>query len=395
MVQALRRADRALFSRADARTVLVDGQTPLNYAMVAAVHRAMAADARVRFYFTSSLRPHDCAGIYRDAGSDARLITPRHASMMRFDAYLTSELTWLTLPRGAPRVQMFHGVAGKFSDVYDAPATSMRQWDRLFFVNARRLRNFVASGAVDASSPAIRLVGMPKADCLVNGSLRRDDILASMQLDPLRPTVLFAPTWTPHSSLNLLGEELLRRLAALPVNAIVKLHDRSLHPEYEYSGGVDWLRRLTPWLVRGRVVMATAADISPCLVAADVMISDHSSAGFEYLLRDRPLVRVHVPELIRRSRIAPEYVELMTEAAESVTTVDEAVAAVEAALVNPSSRSKSRRAVASELFYEAGTATYRAVQELYRLMELPAPATLSALIGGAARHLVTASPTVS
>ena len=46
----------------------------------------------------------------------------------------------------------------------------MREWHRLFFVNERRLRNFIAGGAIDADSPAIRLVGMPKVDCLVDGT---------------------------------------------------------------------------------------------------------------------------------------------------------------------------------------------------------------------------------
>ena len=34
------------------------------------------------------------------------------------------------------------------------------------------------------------------------------------------------------------------------------------------------------------------------------MITDHSSAGFEFLLRDRPLVRIRRPELLRR-RLRP------------------------------------------------------------------------------------------
>ena len=53
----------------------------------------------------------------------------------------------------------------------------MRAWDRLFFVNERRLRNFIKAGAIDADSPAIRLVGLPKADCLVNGTLDRAGVL--------------------------------------------------------------------------------------------------------------------------------------------------------------------------------------------------------------------------
>ena len=38
------------------------------------------------------------------------------------------------------------------------------------------------------------------------------------------------------------------------------------------------------------------------------MITDHSSAGFEFLLRDRPLVRIHRPALLERANIHPDYV---------------------------------------------------------------------------------------
>jgi hypothetical protein len=91
---------------------------------------------------------------------------------------------------------MFHGVAGKWSQIYDRPEQAMGQWDRFFFINRRRLQNFIASGALEPDSPAIRLVGMPKSDCLVDGSLTRDGVLMAQGIDPVRPTVLYAPTWT-------------------------------------------------------------------------------------------------------------------------------------------------------------------------------------------------------
>ena len=106
------------------------------------------------------------------------MLSPRAAMMKRFDAYVAADFVWATLPRGTRRVQMFHGVAGKWSQVYDRPGTSMRQWDRLFFINRRRLQNYIASGAIESGSSAIRLVGMPKSDCLVDGSLSRDGVLA-------------------------------------------------------------------------------------------------------------------------------------------------------------------------------------------------------------------------
>ena len=295
---------------------------------------------------------------------------------MKFDAYIASDFMWASLPRGTCRVQVFHGVAGKYG--FDAPDRSMREWDRIFFVNQRRLRNFVANGAIDPGSPAIRLVGMPKTDCLVDGTIQRDTVLTSLALDPSRPTVLYAPTWSPASSLNAIGVDLVRGLLDRAINVIVKLHDRSLDLRERYSGGVDWAAMLHA-VVRGRHgAIAPSRDISPYLVAADLMITDHSSAGFEFLLRDRPLVRIHRPELLRAANVHHDYVTLLASASESVETVPRALAAVEAGLADPGFRSDERRAVAADLFYRPGGATARSVQFLYEAVALaPSPALLS------------------
>src|SRR5215207_7189754 len=100
------------------------------------------------------------------------------------------------------------------------------------------------------------------------------------------------------------------------------------------------------------------------------MITDHSSVGFEYLLLDRPLIRIHVPELIKNTDIEPSYVELLASAATSVTNVEETLAAVERGFSDAQENSTTRVAVANEMFYKPGTATERAVRELYDLMEL-------------------------
>src|SRR5205809_8137391 len=94
-------------------------------------------------------------------------------------------------------------------------------------------------------------------------------------------------------------------------------------------------------------------------MAADVMVTDHSSAGFEYLLLDRPIVRIHVPELIELANIHRDYVQLLSDVAESVRQTDEAVAAVERSLADPARLAATRRAVAADLFHEPGSATAR------------------------------------
>jgi len=350
------------------RRVLVDARTPVHYTMFAPVHRAMEGDGRVQFHFIASDEPGQAASIFRDAGPHARLVGPAAAAMTKYDAYLTSDFTWTRLLHRTCRIQMFHGVGGKYG--FDAPTEPLGAWHRLFFVNRRRLNNCVAAGALDASSPAIRLIGMPKVDCLVDGSLQRDAVLVALGLAPERPTILYAPTWSPASSLNAMGIELIGRLGAMPVNVIVKLHDRSCDRRPQYSGGIDWIAALRPHLRSGRVVLARDADICPYLAASDVLVTDHSSCGFEYLLLDRPLVRIHRPALIELARIHPDYVRLLAEVSESTDGAGDTIAAVERALERPHAKSATRREVAADLFHQPGTATARCAAEMYAAIDL-------------------------
>ncbi len=355
----------------DRRRLLVNARTAMNYSTVSPIVERLQQDPRLDFYFTASEHPENHAEIFAEASGPFKFVTPLQASLTRFDVYLAADFLWMKLPRGARRVQTFHGVAGKYRTVYDSPSNSMRDWDRLFFINKRRLQHFIDCGAIDENSEAARLIGMPKLDCLVDGSLVRDEILTSLGIDPARRTVLYAPTWSSHSSVVSMGEELVKRLGEAGYALIVKLHDRSRDAlNHEHSGGVDWGERLEPLLQRYGGLLATGSNSSRYLPAADVMITDHSSVGFEYLLLDRPLIRIHLPELIKNTDIEPSYVELMANASISVNNVDETVAAVERAFAEPKIKSGERVAVANEMFYKPGTATERAVKELYELIEL-------------------------
>src|SRR3954463_12885531 len=187
-VEALRRTDRMLGQRSGRRRILVDARTPVNYTIVAPVYHAMVADHRVYFFFTASEEPRRLREIYRGT-KGLRLIDPSDARRMRFDAYLASDFMWQPLPRGTCRIQMFHGVGGKYG--FDAPTTSMRAWDRIFFVNERRLSNFIKARAIEAGSAAVRLIGLPKSDALVNGTWMRDSVLDPHGLDPSLPTILY------------------------------------------------------------------------------------------------------------------------------------------------------------------------------------------------------------
>jgi hypothetical protein len=380
-IERMRDADTRLRRQREPemRHVVLDAKTAMEYAMMAPVHRALAADPRIRVSCMSSQRPDQWRSIYREPGTDGCELSPRRALLSKVDVYLVADLLWATLPRGAQRVQMFHGVAGKYSNLYDRPSDSMRTWHRLFFINRRRLRNFINAGAIDPDSPAARLIGIPQVACLVDGTLQRDAILADAGIDPSARTVLYAPTWTAYSSLNAMGESLVEALGAAGFTVLVKLHENSRDLRHENSGGIDWPARLRPLLDRSGGRLIDDGNAAPWMAAADVLITDHSSVGFEYLLLDRPLIRIEMPALIARTSIPPEYVQMMVDSSTSTRDVPGTVRAVEEAFANPATGSSARRIVAGELFHEPGTATKRAVAEIYAMMELsPAAAAADA-----------------
>src|SRR5262249_3138238 len=142
--------------------------------------------------------------------------------------------------------------------------------------------------------------------------------------------------------------------------------------------------KLLPWLKANGGVLATGSNSSSYLLGADLLITDHSSVGFEYLLLDRPLVPIHVPELLAKTDVEPIYVQLMSEAATSVENINQLGTAVEESFANPNRKSESRRAVAGEMFYKPGTATARAIAEMYDVLELiPRDGSCSATKAGA------------
>ena len=94
---------------------------------------------------------------------------------MKVDAFVNTDfwdMTWLH--RRTRRIHLFHGVAGKYN--LDTPldlAPTIAAFDCLMFVNADRRDRYVSAGLVAPDGPQAALVGYPKVDCLVDGSLDR------------------------------------------------------------------------------------------------------------------------------------------------------------------------------------------------------------------------------
>ena len=380
VIRTLHAADEALLNwRGGPRRILFEAASPLSMAVFQPIYDRMRHDDRVEFWFTAAADDSwEPMRIFQGAGVAARVISRDKIRWQKFHGYINTDF-WTTtwLPRRTCRFHLFHGVAGKYD--LDSPtkiAPVVSTFDRLMFANVDRLNRYADAGLVDPESPKAALIGYPKVDCLVDGSLDRAAIMSSLGLDPRKPTVLYAPTWSPYSSLNMMGEEILTSLAALDVNVIVKLHDRSLEVTERGSGGVDWRARIRQLSQKRAVHLAEASNASPYLFVADALVTDHSSVGFEFMLLDRPIIVVHSPELLRHGRINPQKAALLQSAAHVIQSAGAITGTVSHALEHPTALSRIRRDVADDLFYRPGSATTRAVNCIYELLGLSAMVTV-------------------
>jgi hypothetical protein len=370
MTKMVHRLDHAIGRRGSARRVLVEMRTPVYQAVLGPVCSMLRETPGVDLSYTSEY-PERIAPLI----GPGQFLTHAQAEWTRFDLYLNAD-PWAAarLRRCARRINFFHGVAGKYD--LDRPRglpMGFEYYDRVAFINRDRMLRYLEAGVVTESQAV--LVGYPKLDRLASGQVPGLSIRDELGLNAARPTALYAPTYSPASSLHLAGEDIIRELAGSGFNVIVKLHDRSLDTDPRYTGGIDWRRRLSALEQPGRIRYVEGPDASPYLAAADVMVTDHSSVGFEYLVLDRPLIVFDAPGLIDAARINPEKIDLLQSAATVVRGVGQLAAAARAEHAQPGRLSNERRRVAGEMFHEPGKATARAVSVIRDLLAIPVRGT--------------------
>jgi hypothetical protein len=372
LVRAARALDRTIGRASGRRTVLIEARTPMNLAVLRPVFEPLLQDRRLRVRFTGVER-EDLRQAFDELGVARAVVPRRRAPWMRVDLYVNAD-PWEAVPlwRAAKQLNFFHGVAGKYN--LDCPADlplGFDRYDSVAFPNEGRRDAYVAAGIVGADRA--RLIGYPKADVLITDSGNARAAAAALGLEPTRPTAIFAPTFSPESALNAAGEGIITTLLGEGCNVIAKLHDRSLDPDARYNGGVDWRKRLARF-TGPRFLLAGSGDSTPFVLASDLMVTDHSSIGFEFCALDRPLIVFDVPALIEAARINRDKVALLRQAAIVAADMPALAGAVRASLAAPGARSPERRRACAEVFYRPGGATARALRLVYEMLAL-APAT--------------------
>jgi hypothetical protein len=363
------------------RRILFYSRSPMNTVMMRPIVRRLAADPRLRLYFSGkpSMPEEPLESIFaplaerasgvRDSPSpvpDPRspikgLLPHWQVRWRAFDMFLSPDVV-MPARRARHRVEIFHGVSFKGK----AYGERVLKFDHLFLAGEYMRRRFEEKGVLAPGDPRAHRIGMPKTDPLVDGSLDAASLLESLGLDPARPTVLYAPTWRPESSLNTEGEAIIDALAGMNLNVLAKIHDHCRDPRTNRRDWGAWLDAREG----GNVRRVRDPDVVPALHAAALLVTDASSVANEFTLLDRPILFMDVPELLE---VYAGTADLDTWGRRIGEVVQGAAAlprAVERALGDPTAQSAVRRAAADDVFYNPGRATHAAVEAILRILEL-------------------------
>lgn len=347
---------RRRMTRADRRRILFTGYAPVHFVCFRPLYRRLRGARGLEFYFSGG---REGAVSARELFAPFRLPPERILTLAQirkqsFDLVYCAHVSGYFPREDRGRVQLFHGVS--FRNM--AVRRDVLVYDHLFIVGPYMRRLFMEQQMLRDGDPRIVPIGFPKLDPLVDGSLDRGAILRRLGFTGRRPVVLYAPTGQLDNSLEIMGEAVIERLRATRrYDILIKLHD---HPR---NDGIDWAARLRP-LLDEHTRLSRDYDVVPSLFVADVLISDASSVSNEFVLMDRPVVFVDVPQMLETMRRKGKALDLDTWGRKAGITAhwpDEVVDAVAESLAHPARGRAVRRAMAKDLFYHPGRATDAAV----------------------------------
>ena len=132
----------------------------------------------------------------------------------------------------------------------------------------------------------LALVGFSKFDAIVHfSSQEKDALFEKYGLDKNKKTILYAPTFFP-SSIERMADDFPAQFAAY--NIWVKPH----YLTYERSKYKNQLKKFALWAKYDNctILPLSQYNLVPFLATSDVMISDESSAMFEFASLNKPVI---------------------------------------------------------------------------------------------------------
>jgi hypothetical protein len=253
------------------------------------------------------------------------------------------------------QVQMFHGISSKHNKFQ----SFMANYDLLLFVGERDRSRFEKLGVL--SQTQWKLIGLPRSDRIARGEISRATCLEELELDPNARTVLYAPTHGSLSSFFDWGVEICEAVPA-DCNLIVKPHPLIGRTVSAGSASDSAWTQVQSFVEQraNAAFLSSQADIQKLMVAADVLVTDFSSAAEEFLIFDRPLIFANHLASSGYHLKRGEWDEIHS-CGEVLTRTSDLTAAMQRALEQPELFGAERAAMRDNVFYKVdGDAAARA-----------------------------------
>lgn len=306
-------------------------------------------------------------GVPREKIIDSKKIL----SISSMDLYLSST-AWISgIPKvDIPKIQIFHTLGSK----------SMKDLDNLLnfnilFLTGQEMKDQIFSNFFKlyphAKDIKIFEIGYPKSDALINKSYNKEEIMKYLGLDPSKPTVIYAPNWELEASLYKMGYEIIRTLAKMNINVLIKLHHGSYRNPKQVSktGGIDWKKEIEKYRQEyPNIINIFDFNSNPYLYVSDIMITDAGGVGFEYILLDKPVIFFDVPEYFERyGSSGIDY--WGRKAGKMIKKPEDLQEAIKSALNNPIERSDMRKELKNRLIYNPGNSARKASEIIIQLLD--------------------------
>ena len=184
------------------------------------------------------------------------------------------------------------------------------------------------------------------------GYLRHDLVVADGLAERIpEPWLLWAPAYGRHSAIEPWLERVVAAAAALGRRLVIHLHPMSARIEPHVVRRVQAAVLATP-----HVRLARVLDLAELMARCELMLGDVSSASWDWLMFDRPIVFLDHPGLDRPEEKAVFAVGPVSAPADDVAAV------LARELAAPSARSEQRRAALAARFFQLdGHAAERAL----------------------------------
>ncbi|MBE7636264.1 hypothetical protein GUA87_05370 [Sneathiella sp. P13V-1] len=225
-----------------------------------------------------------------------------------------------------------------------------------FVFNAARGCDYVMVPGPDQKREFVERGGFSPDKIWVTGYSQMDPLFRNetedpgFDIDPSKPTLLYAPTFSPGLSSIPLVDSLLRTNpdGLDDMNVIMKLHP--LAPEF-YPREWRSLKHLTHEKENMFFAEASSQNIVNYLAVADVLLSDLSSVVFQFLALDRPIVTVNHPNRRTCQQYDPDGLEWRwRDMGDEVEDMAELLPAIRHAAANPEEKKEIRGKYRSLLF---------------------------------------------